>query len=110
MDEYVTRGGQPIVTSSKRVFTRWNEMPYGVWRAKDGREVLFNRFYEPIWARAASGASPEPAALDQRNIGKSVWFYNDGHSDAEKVRRAAAVMTEWGLPSPVAPRRRRASA
>jgi hypothetical protein len=27
------------------------ELPYGIWRCVDGREVLFNRFYRPIWQR-----------------------------------------------------------
>jgi hypothetical protein len=28
---------------------RW--LPYGLWVCGDGREVLFNRFYRPIWQR-----------------------------------------------------------
>jgi hypothetical protein len=28
------------------------DLPYGMWRCADGREVLFNRYYRAIWQRA----------------------------------------------------------
>jgi hypothetical protein len=27
------------------------DLPYGMWRCADGREVLFNRYYRAIWQR-----------------------------------------------------------
>jgi hypothetical protein len=27
------------------------DLPYGMWRCAGDREVLFNRFYRPIWQR-----------------------------------------------------------
>jgi hypothetical protein len=63
-------------------------LPYGVWTQVDGRCVWFNRYYEPIIARAADGAVsiPDPAEwvrwVDQR------WLYNE-------ATRPAATRRPW---------------
>jgi hypothetical protein len=36
----------------KGLFVRWRT-PYGLWTCADGREVLFNRDYKPIWERSS---------------------------------------------------------
>ena len=28
-----------------------HSLPYGIWTCADGREILFNRDYKPIWSR-----------------------------------------------------------
>jgi hypothetical protein len=35
--------------AAERVMRR--RLPYGSWTRADGREVLFNRHYQPIWQR-----------------------------------------------------------
>lgn len=110
MEECVTRFGRRVF-ATKRVFARCHEMAYGVATACNGEQVMFNRFYEPIWRRPHDRAPALAATPDSMAIqGVYAFCYDDGHAEVEKVRRAAAVMTEWGLQSPVAPRRRRASA
>jgi hypothetical protein len=32
-------------------------LPYGMWTCADGREVLFNRNYDPIWGRRGKGSA-----------------------------------------------------
>ena len=44
---FASRNGR-VILSDKKEFQRWNDLPYGMWTCADGREVLFNRFYEPI--------------------------------------------------------------
>jgi hypothetical protein len=78
-------------------------VPYGIWHCRDGRQVLFNRFYTPIYERDRPGAPTRAARADE-------WIpwqrqdevYVDG--DFKPPRRAAtmlrinAVMRVWGLP------------
>jgi len=58
---WMTRGGQ-IFRGPAEMFKRWHELPYGMWTCADGRQVLFNRFYEPILQRprAARPKWPTP--------------------------------------------------
>ena len=56
-------------------FRRRNDYPYGKWTCADGREVLHNRFYEPIWQRRP-GSDPEPADAAEwvADIVKDEWL------------------------------------
>jgi hypothetical protein len=99
MPLYATRGGRAIFTSLSE-FRRRHDLPYGKWTCADGREVLFNRFYEPIWQRRPDGA-PEPAdAREWVGYKTQVWFYNDGHREPQKVARGKAALTDWLIPIP----------
>ena len=96
---YISRTGKRLYTVASD-FRRRNDLPYGCWTCHDGREVLFNRFYEPIWQRYP-GRDPEPADptewaqwKDQR------WFYDDKVRDKQKTARGEAILAEWGIPSP----------
>lgn len=66
----------PRVSGSPRTLYRNLELPYGIWICADGREVLFNRYYQPIWQRRGLIASPidrhEYIAFDSQQ-----WFYTD---------------------------------
>ena len=96
MKEYVSPGGHRLVCR-RTEFVRWSELPYGRSTYEDGREVLFNRFYEAIWQRMP-GQPPTPADPREHPGGMgAVWFYNDGHSEAQKRNRARAVLAEWKI-------------
>ena len=86
-----------IKESAKAV--RVNDLPYGCWTTAEGREVLFNRGYTPIWERWGEGKPAYPA--DPREyvmeITNKRWFYNDGHSEEEKWKRGVAALSEWGI-------------
>jgi len=56
---------------------RWNELPYGFWQCTDGREVLFNRRYKPIYERQSGIATP--ARRDEWvKYKQQHYFYDDG--------------------------------
>lgn len=56
---------------------RWNELPYGLWRCANGREVLFNRRYQPIYERY--DGITVPALRDEWvRFTAQYWFYDDG--------------------------------
>jgi hypothetical protein len=83
------------------MFLRWACLPYGTWLTGEGRQILFNRFYEPIWQRLADG-STEPADPTEwvQSITDRRWFYHDGHNEREKRVMARAALRAWSLPEP----------
>lgn len=75
-------------------------MPYGKWTCSDGREILFNRDYEPIWQRhlnqAAEPADQHEWVLFEREEER---FYSDPPwRSAEAERRCNQILGAWGLP------------
>jgi hypothetical protein len=77
-------------------------LPYGIWKCADGREVLFNRNYKPMWERSlaqswdAKRANPDEwvSFVDQQ------WFFNDGNppwDNAKSRARCENVLLEWGV-------------
>jgi hypothetical protein len=75
-------------------------LPYGQWTCPDGRVVLFNRGYRPIWERLADGTVRPADGTECVRFSQQEWFYTDRHSEAESRKRAAAVVTNWCLPVP----------
>ena len=76
-------------------------LPYGKWVCTDGREVLFNRDYTPIWQRQANRAGDliEPEAdvdYDSRTFyfdDRSAPYYgNDG-----TLANCLNILKEWGI-------------
>jgi hypothetical protein len=49
----------------RRLTPSYAHLPYGIWICADGREVLFNRAYTPIWQRRP-GQTAEPADPSER--------------------------------------------
>jgi hypothetical protein len=91
----ITRGGRESTFTPGR-FRRWNDAAYGVWTCADGREVVFNRFYEPIVERRPGGAVCEADGTEWvPDIVRSRWFYNDGGTDAQKWRLATRAREAW---------------
>jgi len=69
------------------------QIPYGRWICADGREVLFDRRYLPIWQRGpgalASLADPkERVAFEHQE-----WFFNDDNPPDGTPQPAAAAPT-----------------
>lgn len=61
---------------SKRDAYRRTELPYGLWTCADGREVLFNRHYQPIWQRHQGHVMPAMRGEWVKFVSQR-WFYND---------------------------------
>jgi hypothetical protein len=51
----LTPGGKEVLDNQKSFFLHCF-LPYGRWICADGREVLFNRYYEPTWERTGRSA------------------------------------------------------
>ena len=96
---------RPSGAFSKPTLTREDlrlMVPYGRWTCGDGREVLFNRDFEPVLQRYPG----EPArAVDQYE-----WVNHVKEDFFQSLARTNAVLEEWGLPlmppMPPAPRGR----
>ena len=60
----------------KELYDTWR-WPYGLWTCPDGREVLFNRQYKPIWQRmpGKSAAAADPG--EWVRFAKQAWFHDD---------------------------------
>jgi hypothetical protein len=75
-------------------------LPYGKWTCADGREVLFNRWYGPIWERSAAGVVRRANPGEWVQFERVEWFYTDGNSprrSPKTVRRCVAVLKSWGV-------------
>lgn len=69
-------------------------LPYGIWTCADGREILFNRFYEPIWQRRPGEAIEEADRNEYvAEIRQERWFYKDGTKD--KAGAARRALRDW---------------
>jgi len=58
----------------------YDVLPYGMYITADGTEILFDRHYDPMYARDAKGDNVQRASGFVENVVKQVWFYNDKHS------------------------------
>jgi hypothetical protein len=103
-------------------FGEWKaRCPYGKSTLVDGREMLFNRWYDSILVRVpgAAATAPDPDDLRVNNFpDKDVYYFNDASSPwnsfvPKKVRdetkaRCNKVLKEWGA-DPLPPSWRRGS-
>jgi hypothetical protein len=96
MNTVTVYGGVRIRRGSRD--DRKHNLPYGKWTCKDGREVLFNRFYKPLLQRTDESTA-EPADPNEwvADIDKQEWFYVDDTPEREKRKSAIAVLTSWGV-------------
>jgi hypothetical protein len=99
---FSSRTGRRVLSDAEE-FERWNDLPYGVWTCADGREVIFNRFYEPIWERK-TGQAPVPADPSEWvNWESQGWFYDDRHKEAAKRKRAEIALKAFYASQPLDP-------
>lgn len=89
-------GGRSSYWSRTAEFARKNDLPYGKWTCADGREVMFNRYYEAIYQRKVDGtverANPSEWVSD---IVQDEWFYND--CTTQKRKQGLLALAAWGL-------------
>ena len=88
-----------MTKKTKRRQHMWKCYPYGKWTCADGREVLFNRGYKPIFSRY-DGQVVEADADEHINFEKQEWFYNDTTTpwDMKKSRQLCeSVLHDWGI-------------
>jgi len=72
---------------------------YGLWRCADGREVLFDREYDPIMARRPGGRT---VLLDRddrpKDIVKEEILCPDGRQSSATWRKLDRLLASWRLP------------
>ncbi|MGM0776931.1 MAG: hypothetical protein ACQEXE_10355 [Bacillota bacterium] len=78
--------------------TARKELPYGKYIFKDGSQILFNRYYEPILPKNMRDVDVE--ALNLKILeGEKHWFYTDANppwSNQESLRKCQAVLKAFG--------------
>ncbi|MBB2148975.1 DUF5623 domain-containing protein [Pedobacter gandavensis] len=76
-------------------------LPYGKWKCADGREVLFNRDYCPIWDRSSDGVVMpiDPDIYVPHD--DSEFYFHDGtapyHNNNITVKNCLSVLNDWGV-------------
>lgn len=87
---------------------RWHLLPYGLWRTSTGREVLFNRHYDPLWSKQPNGEweKADPSEWVEgvgrcNSLGHTSHFYKDGTPECEKVRVGVEALQARGIPLPL---------
>lgn len=77
-----------------------HRLPYGMWTCADGREVLFNRDYKPIWQRRTGGPAEQADADEWVRFERQEWFYLDHNTpwvNKASKRRCEAILQDWGV-------------
>lgn len=71
-------------------------LPYGKWVCDDGREVLFNRDYQPIYERRPGRASREADSREWvEDIKQTEFFYSDSNPpwlDQATLRKCSELL------------------
>jgi hypothetical protein len=78
---------------------RWR-WPYGIWVCDDGREVLFDRHYRPIFERRLGQPVTAADSREWVHWKDQQWFYDDGTPRRERYRAVKAVLDAWGIEAP----------
>lgn len=60
-----------------------------MWTCVDGREVLFNRYYEPMWSRIDRGFAKLCSFEWVKNIKSHDYFFDDGNPPWDDKRTRA---------------------
>jgi hypothetical protein len=92
---WISQGGRPLV-ASRQEFYRWAALPYGSWICQDGRIVLFNRFYEPIWQKIGNEVSRADPKEWIMGVAVEVFFYHDGMRG--RTQKALAELEKFLAP------------
>jgi hypothetical protein len=111
-----------FVLAAGTQFERWRFwVPYGQWTCADGRLVLFNRNYTPIYERRPDALGRVADHSEWVEWLRQEFFFNDGNSPVSwwyvpawewqpVVRHINKLLVDWALPTlPPRPRNKRTS-
>ena len=100
-----TSGGR-ICYASRRECEMRERLPYGILACDDGREVLFNRWYQPLWERRPGEPAVEADPGERLRSRPRTWLYGYDDPPWGRRNRAAsrrsleccqAILAEWGV-------------
>jgi hypothetical protein len=77
-----------------------HRMPYGKWTCADGREVLFNRDYKPLWQRYPGQAAHQADSGERVNWMRVETFYtgaNQPWRDTASARMCSDILAKFGV-------------
>lgn len=89
-------------------------LPYGSFSDPDGREVLINRYYQPIWQRLGGQPATRADPVDWLPVRVTQFFYEPGHPpwreeqgrkwgphdwqlSRQARERCEQVLADWGV-------------
>lgn len=99
----LTKGGRRIPKRDQAIVRQL--YPYGFWLAADGREVLFNRRYQPILERRPGGKGTAANPNEWVPWIRQTWFYTDADVQyAKTFSRCISALSKFrdGMPIPPA--------
>lgn len=94
---------QPRCAISIPFVSMRDTLPYGIWLTREGREVLFNRDYHPIWHRLAPAPPKEADSGERIAFEDQQWFWKDDNPpwrDRNTLERCGDILLNWGLERP----------
>jgi hypothetical protein len=105
-DEGTFRNGLPSITKSPlrpSLAGWWAKVPYGIWTCRDGREVLFNRAYYPLYQRRPAQPAERIKEWCWVHWSTQDYFFDDSICHVpggweKAIVRINAVLKDWGLP------------
>lgn len=77
---------------------RLDQLAYGCWLTDPGREVMFNRGYQPIWQRQGGVVSMGDPEEWVEDIFATRFYYHTNDTEEAKQRKAYAAMIDFGIP------------
>lgn len=90
----------PLTHAARLRNYRWKNLPYGRWTCPNGRQVLFDRRYHPMWQRQPNGSVTPADPAERISFIHEEWFYEDATPELDKHRNALAALSAWGIPKP----------
>jgi hypothetical protein len=85
----------------ERLVEQFYSLPYGVWRCADGREVLFDRSYHPIWQRRPRGIASEVREWEAVNWEKQFFFYTTDADWASTIPKLQNALDDFKNGKPI---------
>jgi len=77
-----------------------SRLPYGKWTLADSSEVLFNRYYHPIWRRTPDGVVTPIYQFEWIPWKRQDHFYDDSNlpwCNSKSRQCCETVLKKWGV-------------
>jgi hypothetical protein len=72
--------------------------PYGIYYSADGRQVMFNRSYTPIWQKMPDGSVTRASPTERVKFVDQTWLHDDSVKRADRPPIWAKALRDFGVP------------